>query len=164
MGTDSAENTTGYDLDITLVHGTWGRGFFPPLRDDGTWFAAGSDFRKGLAAALSKHGLSSRMCPFLWSGANSIRERDKAAAALAEHLRARQGEHPGSTQVLIAHSHGGNVALRALDKTDRSQENIFIATIATPFVEILQAKLSPREIAWINTCLTFIAITLLLLL
>ena len=114
MGADSADSSTAGALIITLVHGTWGRGFLPPLREEGTWFAAGSDFRKTLAGALNKHQLSFSMYPFLWSGANSVRERDRAAHELAEHLRAKQLEHSNSTQVVIAHSHGGNVALRAL--------------------------------------------------
>jgi hypothetical protein len=138
MGVDSA--TGGCDLSITLVHGTWARGLFPPLREKGRWFAEGSDFRTRLGGALAKHGLSFRMHPFLWSGANSIRERDKAARELAEHVRANQLEHPRSPQVVIAHSHGGNIALRALDNPDTAQANILIVTIATPFVEILAAK------------------------
>ena len=86
-----------------------------------------------------------RYRPFLWSGANSVRERDRAARQLVEHIRAKQSEYPSSTQVLIAHSHGGNVALRALDQLGVTRDEIFIATIATPFVEILRSKLSPTE-------------------
>jgi len=146
MGADSADSSTaGCGLIITLVHGTWGRGFFAPLREEGTWFTAGSDFRKALAGALNKHRFSFSIYSFLWSGANSVRERDKAAHELAEHLRAKQLENSDSTQVVIGHSHGGNVALRALDQPELNQENILLATIATPFVEILRSKLSPKE-------------------
>jgi hypothetical protein len=165
MGADNADSSTaGCDLFVTLVHGTWARGFFPPLREKGTWFAEDSDFRKNLAGALSKHGLSFRMCAFLWSGANSVGERDKAARGLAEHVRARQLEHPNSTQILIAHSHGGNVAFRALDNVEGAPDkNIFIATIATPFVEIVQAKLSPRQTQRIHMSLVLIVIIIKLL-
>jgi alpha-beta hydrolase superfamily lysophospholipase len=58
--------------------------------------------------------------------------------------RPKQSDHPSSTQVVIAHSHGGNVALRALDQLGVTRNEIFIATIATPFVEILRTKLSPE--------------------
>ena len=126
-----ANGEAGYDLFVTLVHGTWPRsiwrdvfltvfygkwpsGVFPKW----LWFADDSEFRNRLTAALSKRGLSAQMSPFIWSGANSIRERDKAARELAEHVRAKQLEFPHSTQVVIAHSHGGNVALRALDKPE----------------------------------------------
>ena len=105
-----------------------------------------ANFRGRLTAALSKHGLSAQISPFIWSGANSVRERDKAARELAEHIRAKRTEYPASRQVVVAHSHGGNVALRALDQLGVEQEQIFIATIATPFVEVLQSKLPSEEI------------------
>jgi hypothetical protein len=146
------------DLFITLVHGTWPRNvwrdvFLTPFYGKwptrsfprSLWFADGSEFRNRLCAGLSKRGLSARISPFLWSGANSVRERDKAAQELAEHIRATQFDHPGSIQVVIAHSHGGNVALRALDQPGVTGDEIFITTIATPFVEILPTKLSPAE-------------------
>jgi hypothetical protein len=146
------------DLFITLVHGTWPRNvwrdvFLTPFYGKwptrsfprSLWFADGSEFRNKLCAGLSKRGLSARISPFLWSGANSVRERDKAAQELAEHIRAKQFDHPGSIQVVIAHSHGGNVALRALDQPSVTGDEIFITTIATPFVEILPTKLSPAE-------------------
>jgi hypothetical protein len=146
------------DLFITLVHGTWPRNvwrdvFLTPFYGKwptrsfprSLWFADGSEFGNRLCAGLSKRGLSARISPFLWSGANSVRERDKAAQKLAEHIRAKQFDHPGSIQVVIAHSHGGNVALRALDQPGVTGDEIFITTIATPFVEILPTKLSPAE-------------------
>jgi hypothetical protein len=146
------------DLFITLVHGTWPRNvwrdvFLTPLYGKwptrsfprSLWFADDSEFRNRLRAGLSKRGLSARISPFLWSGANSVRERDKAAQKLAEHIRAKQFDHPGSIQVVIAHSHGGNVALRALDQPGVTGDEVFITTIATPFVEILPTKLSPAE-------------------
>jgi len=153
-----ADDGAAGDLFITLVHGTWPRGvwrdvFFTPFYGKWPisplpkwlWFADGSEFRNRLTEALSKRGLSVQMSPFLWSGENSVRERDKAARELGEHIRTKQSEYPSSTQVVIAHSHGGNVAFRAVDQTGVASENIFIATIATPFVEILQAKLSSKE-------------------
>jgi hypothetical protein len=153
-----ADGGAAGDLFITLVHGTWPRNvwrdvFLTPFYGrwpsgsfpKSLWFADGSEFRNRLTAALSKHGLSAQITPFLWSGANSVRERDKAARELVEHIRAKQADYPSSTQVLIAHSHGGNVALRALDQLGVTRDEIFIATIATPFVEIVRTKPSPTE-------------------
>ena len=91
--------------------------------------------------------------PLLWSGANSIFVRDKTAHVLAEYLSAEHTEHPQATQLIIAHSHGGNIALRALhhlQKRDASQlygadgANPFVVTLATPFIEIHQANFGPR--------------------
>jgi hypothetical protein len=64
---------------------------------------------------------------------------------LADQIRTDQLSHLGSTQVLIAHSHGGNVALRALGQLAETNNEIFIATLATPFVEILPARISPED-------------------
>jgi len=153
-----ADGGANCDLFITLVHGTWPRNvwrdvFLTPFYGKwpsrsfpkSLWFADGSEFRNRLFAGLSKRGLSAPISPFLWSGANSVRERDKAAQELVEHIRAKQSDYPSSTQVVIAHSHGGNVALRALDQLGVTGDEIFIATIAIPFVEILRTKLSPAE-------------------
>jgi len=100
---------------ITLVHGTWGRGFFlKPRRRNRRplWFEEGSPF---LVRPDSKLGdIPHDVTPLLWSGANSIFVRDKAAHVLAEHLSAEHAEQPQATQLVIAHSHGGNIALRAL--------------------------------------------------
>jgi hypothetical protein len=165
-----ADGGAACDLFITLVHGTWPRnvwrdalltpfygrwpgGFFPK----NLWFADGSEFRNRLTAALSERGLSAQISPFLWSGENSVRERDKAAHELVEHIRAKQSDYPSSTQVVIAHSHGGNVALRALDQLGVTGGEIFIATIATPFVEILRTKLSSNETRRIDFMVSLIA-------
>ena len=107
------DSRTVCDVFITIVHGTWPRnvlrdvfltpfygrwpgGFVPK----NLWFAAGSEFRNRLTAALSKRGLSAHISPFLWSGANSVRERDRAAHQLVEHIRAKQSDYPSSTQVI----------------------------------------------------------------
>jgi len=152
------------DLCITLVHGTWPRGvlrdvFLTPFYGvwpsgswpKSLWFSEGSEFNGRLAGALAKHGLSTQVSPFTWSGANSVRERDKAARRLAEHIRAKQTEYPGSRQVVVAHSHGGNVALRALDQIGGE---ISLITIATPFVEILRTKISSKATRRIDLMLS----------
>jgi hypothetical protein len=107
--------------------------------------------------------------PLLWSGANSIFVRDKTARVLAEYLSAEHIEHPQATQIIIAHSHGGNIALRALhhlQKRDASQfcmadsANPFVVTLATPFIEIHQANFGRRPL-FVRSALT-IATTMLL--
>src|SRR5215468_3698875 len=141
-------------LFITLVHGTWGRGFFPRRqRQDRPpfWFEERSPFLAHLSAELGD--IPQKIKPLLWSGANSIYVRDKTAQVLAEHLSAEHAEHPQATQLIIAHSHGGNIALRALhhlQKRDAAQlcweesANPFIVTLATPFIEVHQADFGRR--------------------
>ena len=60
-------------LLITLVHGTWGRGFFPEFQRPNRrpfWFEDGSPFLARLSAEL--RDIPHKITPLLWSGANSI--------------------------------------------------------------------------------------------
>ena len=158
-------------LLITLVHGTWPSGFFrtffpgiarfkqrvreltrrqrrdpPPF-----WFEEGSPFLARLSTELGD--ISYKVKPRLWSGENSIYKRDETARVLAKHLSAEHAEHPQATQLVIAHSHGGNIALRALHhlhQRDASRScgaesaNPLIVTLATPFVEVHHADFGNR--------------------
>jgi alpha-beta hydrolase superfamily lysophospholipase len=88
----------------------------------------------------------------LWSGANSIFVRDNTAHILAEHLSAEHTAHPEATQLIIAHSHGGNIALRALHHLQKREvsshsadtANPLVVTLATPFIEIHQTDFGLR--------------------
>src|SRR5262249_17519058 len=90
---------------------------------------------------------------------------------LAKHLVAEHAEHPQATQLVIAHSHGGNIALRALyllRKRDASQfcgaelPTPLVVTLATPFLEVQPADrgLRPSAIRF----LSLYAVTYLVLL
>jgi hypothetical protein len=154
-------------LLITLVHGTWPRGLFPKiarfkqwvrrlmrrkrLGPPPFWFEEGSPFLARLSTELGD--IPHKITPLLWSGANSIFVRDTTAHVLAEHLSAEHAEHPEATQLIIAHSHGGNIALRALHhlrQRDASQlceanaANPLVVTLSTPFVEVYPADFGRR--------------------
>ena len=147
-----------HHLFITLVHGTWGHGFFPRRRRQNRppfWFEEASPFLARLSTELGD--LPHKITPLLWSGANSIFVRDKTARVLTERLSSEHTEHPQATQLVIAHSHGGNIALRALhhlQKRDASQlcgadgANPLVVTLATPFIEVKHADfgLRPRAV------------------
>jgi hypothetical protein len=158
-------------LLITLVHGTWPRGFcstfFPSIvwfkqrvreltrrqrRDPCPyWFDERSPFLARLSTELGD--IPHQVKPLLWSGKNSIFERNRFARVLAEHLSAEHAEHPQATQLVVAHSHGGNIALQALHylpKQDGCQSdgakttNPLVVTLATPFMEIHRADFGHR--------------------
>ena len=65
---------------------------------------------------------------------------------LANKLR-KQAEHCSSrTRLVIAHSHGGNVAMRALHHLRDEKEPILLVTLATPFIQLfLQYPESPAS-------------------
>ena len=82
--------------DHTLVHGTWGRGFFAndsvkelsknSARERKRWFEDGSEFRKALQLALHHEPVEYSIRTLLWSGGNSVHARDAAAVSLAAEL------------------------------------------------------------------------------
>jgi hypothetical protein len=137
------------------VHGTWPDGLFRTLLGRKRriyWFDNGSSFFTRLSAELGD--IPHEIKPLLWTGENSIFVRDNAARGLAEYLSAEHAEHPQATQVIIAHSHGGNIALRAfhhLQIRNGSQHGAdsttpFVVTLATPFIEIHEADFGPRPL------------------
>ena len=87
---------------------------------------------------------------FLWSGANSVHARDCAARELSDQLR-KDLQDPDAKAVIIAHSHGGNVALRALQHLDFMADRIRVVTLATPFLRVF-ARTSlrlPSMVIWL---------------
>lgn len=132
---------------VYLVHGTWAhglrfRGDPHPARPGAKprWFEAGSIFRVHLESLL---GPGVQFAPFLWSGANTIRARHEASLQLAAQLRVDRERDPQARRLVIAHSHGGNVALRAIDLLG---EPVPLATLATPFLSIRRRALSRDEL------------------
>jgi pimeloyl-ACP methyl ester carboxylesterase len=129
------------DICITLLHGTWGRGLFPDCRPpEGVkrkpfWFEVGSLFRTRLESTLEYLKISYKIKTHEWSGANSILERARVAEDLAARLRDSMAEHPDTKQVVIAHSHGGNVVRLALNQLPDAR-SVSVVTLATPFVEV----------------------------
>ena len=143
---------------LILVHGTWGRGFFAKAGDPevivseerGTsgspsnrrqrslrWFEPGSAFRGALAKGLIGSEIKFTTRVLLWDGRNSIVSRNKAAIVLAELIKSLAREASGDPIVVVAHSHGGNVALRAAHiASAEAVANLKVVTLATPFLQI----------------------------
>jgi hypothetical protein len=133
------------------------------------WFEEGSPFLARLSAELSD--IPHKIKPLLWSGANSIFVRDKTGHALADHLSAEHADHPQASQLIIAHSHGGNIALRALHHLQKREAtqlsgadngNPLVVTLATPFVEVHQAD-SGRRPLYIRLALMLLVVTPLIM-
>jgi hypothetical protein len=143
---------------ITLVHGTWGRLALPrPWRSGKRtpfWFDQDSRFSEQLRSELQRNGFSPYITGFPWSGTNSIMHRDRGAEDLAKYLREEHLRFPMSLQVVIAHSHGGNLALRALVRlVDLAPTLPFLVTLATPFVSVVPADLDPKRTKSTNAAL-----------
>jgi len=130
---------------ITLVHGTWPRGFFPKWlnmmrllglsKPKPLWFESESPFREKLEIELKDASPDCEIRPFCWSGANSIFARDEAAQKLARVLK-DDLKSSNAAPIVIAHSHGGNVALRAMAHLGADASRVRIVTLATPFLRV----------------------------
>lgn len=132
-------------LHIYLVHGTWGRGFRPgksllgrPRRHP-IWSEPGGYFHDDLKEALNAHGFKTVISPINWSGSNSVLERDREATAFAKRLDDDAARDAGCAQLVIAHSHGGNIALEAARRYRQATTELHIVTLATPFIDLWTA-------------------------
>jgi hypothetical protein len=116
---------------VTLVHGTFGR---LPGRD-AAWTRDGSPLRRRLLEELGPDVLFQT---FRWSGMNWPSARYRAARRLREQFRTTAERHSACGHYVVAHSHGGNVALYAL--RDASAEGsgspvpAGVVCLSTPFI------------------------------
>lgn len=95
---------------VTLVHGTIPHIGSIRLAKAPTWIAPESS----LCRAIDRELGGAQFQIFTWSGRNSHRERLSAGHRLREHLECTGRLHPNAEHTIIAHSHGGNVAIYAL--------------------------------------------------
>ncbi len=103
-----------------------------------------------MVTELQGHAVIDRFC---WTGKNRHRDRLDAGSDLRQHLvdliqrNRAAGRHP--EHHVIAHSHGGNVALYALrprgDADDELLADVKLITLATPFLTMQKREL-PRSL------------------
>ena len=79
-------------------------------------------------------GWRARIQPFRWSGHNSVSARWEAALRLRETVAQSSREFPGAHQVVVAHSHGGNVALWAFSDPAAAARVLKVIALSTPFL------------------------------
>jgi len=138
----------GKPIIVHLVHGTWPEGLWKACKDTCRRFFTGRDpgrsasgskcwfqnqhrFHTDLTAQLIAQGFDPCILELTWSGANSFDHRSNAAAILAAVLKQLA---PQGRQVVIGHSHGGSVALEAVNLLDK--EEVEVVTLATPFLRV----------------------------
>lgn len=151
---------------VMIVHGTFPRGFVKQLRrklqaafarllrkscpeselwpvpavDENArwWFESNSEFEKDLINLTERPHHNIKFMRFLWSGENSFAERADAADKLRKQLLASIAAAPGVPHVIVAHSHGGTIAVAALDKRRRDETPRVqgLLTLGTPFLRL----------------------------
>lgn len=118
-------------VTVTLVHGTGARKA-PWTRSD-----------SALSCAIRHKSLGKIVLTrFLWSGSNSHTARLRAGQELAEHLQEVIAENPTAKHHVVAHSHGGNVAMYALRDAYLKKRIASLICLATPFIELKRRTLN----------------------
>ncbi len=120
---------------VVLVHGTWAR--------NAKWTAADSTFSREVLARLPG---TYQVRQFAWSGRNSPKERQKAAVRLRDILRGLTVEFPEAAHFVVGHSHGGNIAVKAVEDI-RLAERVKVVCLSTPFFPALPRRLATKPAA-----------------
>jgi hypothetical protein len=116
---------------IILVHGTFAR--------NAPWAHSDSEFCKTLASELGGE-VSYRT--FNWSGSNSHKSRVIAS----HHLRLMLEEYvdqKDTQKIILAHSHGGNIAMYAQRGLGEKAHEYSLVTMATPYLNAEKRDYSP---------------------
>lgn len=118
---------------IHTIHGTYA--------PDAPWTQASSSFCQHLTRDL---GWRVKIEPFGWSGKNSVSARWQAARNFRKQLEDKLShkDYAEARHIIVAHSHGGNVAFWALADKDLASRIAGVVTLATPF---LAAASRPEE-------------------
>lgn len=103
---------------VILVHGTWGR--------RSSW----TDPDELMSRTIKSNIKNVEIEKFTWSGHNTHRARTEAALALADRINS-MGD---ANVVIVAHSHGGNVALAAIRLARPSPHSRSLVALGTPFL------------------------------
>ncbi|WP_316834469.1 hypothetical protein [Pedobacter nutrimenti] len=117
---------------ITLIHGTFAK--------KAPWTLDGSEFCDNLKLHL---GNDIVIKEFHWSCKNSHKARVSASLDLAEKLKQQMTSHPNERKIILAHSHGGNIAMYALRELNLAGDHkeFELVTMATPFLNPKKGRL-----------------------
>jgi pimeloyl-ACP methyl ester carboxylesterase len=112
---------------VHLVHGTFAR--------RAKWTQEGSELRRHLDEVLPGTIDFERL---EWSARNRSPDRQDAARRLADRIEQRASSEPEPLQFIVGHSHGGNVALYALERQSTERAVSGVVCFNTPFVATLR--------------------------
>ncbi|MEM7329452.1 MAG: hypothetical protein AAF437_11975 [Pseudomonadota bacterium] len=126
-------------IGIVTIHGTNDSG---PIEGE-QWWQRNSEFTRALLRQLEGSAEDTiDFEPYIWSGENSAHDREQAGIWLVEFLERMSKSY--DRLHIIAHSHGGNVALKACEllnwgKANNRRQIESVSVVGTPF---LSAKTS----------------------
>lgn len=128
---DQDEIVGSPDRVVTIVHGTYGR--------HAEWMQDGEPLPEALLDQLSGQTALRRFC---WRGRNRHTDRAKAGADLEAELKELVETYPAAEHHVIAHSHGGNVAMYAVGNDDGALSDVRVTTLGTPFLSMVKRPVS----------------------
>jgi hypothetical protein len=113
---------------FVLVHGTWAK--------NAPWLSARGELTKALLRQWPDAGVFA----FRWRGLNRLTARLRAHEELKALIESLRQRYPEARLVLIAHSHGGNVAAWATTAVEGVDTAVYLNT---PFLRLLRIKPLP---------------------
>ncbi|RKR44573.1 hypothetical protein [Paraburkholderia sp. BL17N1] len=123
MSTRNDEVVPVRDIQFILVHGTFAT--------NAPWMADSSALVGSLRAEFGDDVL---VTPFNWDGKNSFASRKSAEIELMSLIEKMSIDRTSPPIVIIAHSHGGNVALRAVSRVRKPTRILALVTLGTPYI------------------------------
>ncbi len=97
----------------------------------GTWSSGSTAFSYGYMSLVTADLGDDKFYRFNWSGENSIEERSNAALELSDYIRNYEFEE-GEELNIVAHSHGGNVAIESINSGRMLRDVDNLILLATP--------------------------------
>ena len=133
------------EIVVTLVHGTWARG--------APWTADTSALHQHLKQKVPQ---VREVLVYEWTGENTHHARVEGAKGLAAHVEEAKLKYPRADHYIIAHSHGGNVAVYACSNDKFRRSIAGIACLSTPFIRAMidwpAAALNPGGQLFVMSC------------
>jgi hypothetical protein len=136
---------------FTLIHGTWAK--------KARWVRPHSN----LSRALKELPGGARVLPFVWTGRNSSAARRLASERLEKKLALRVQNYPAARHYVIAHSHGGNIAISTLARAPFKGRIAGAVCLSTPFLTARPRDLrgDPGNLIWGGVVLPLLSVTFL---
>jgi len=111
---------------IIAIHGTFAQ--------QAPWSQAGSAFHRRILSRMPQTDIE--WVAMNWTGKNSHAAREAASLQLADLIKLHSADTAGSQLFIIAHSHGGNVALMTLAQFPALQRRVTgVVCLSTPFIQ-----------------------------
>jgi hypothetical protein len=142
---------------ITFIHGTFAK--------NSAWVQENSEVRNILKNEINGDLIFDILA---WSGKNSHHARYNAAINLEQKLLKQIADYPHHQKVVIAHSHGGNIALYALNLIGEEAKHFKVVTMATPFLNVrlrnfLENLETFKGLSYLSFGLFIIVVTLMII-